>query len=295
MSVSKRQLFLNFIWAAMWFILSLIVGCGNDVLMKYLGRLVGPWQVTFFRCFFSVVTLLPFVLYQGSVAFISTSSWLHIVRGVLLFLSISLWSHGIKETSITTATIMSFTIPIFVLLLAPIVLQEKVTWPLWGATLLSFGGIFLVLQPDHNTLQASVFFLFSAVLFGLLDVINKKYIHRESILCMLFYSTLVATVLVLPLAIHAGTFPTKYELLWLFCLGIGNNLILYCLLRAFRLTSVSSLAPFRYLELLFSMGFGYFFFQEMPGRYDYWGAAIIILCTLFITYYQHKNTQNILE
>jgi len=289
MCPSKKQSSSNFLWAVMWFVLSLVVGCGNDALMKYAGSLVSPWQVTFFRCFFSVLTLLPFMYYQGSAAFVSNHLWLHVVRGGLLVLSISLWSHGIKEASITTATIMSFTVPIFVLLLAPIVLQERVTWPLWGATLVSFGGIFLVLQPGHNTLRSSVFFLLAAVLFGLLDVINKKYVYQESLLAMLFYPTLVATVLLLPPLAYVGTFPTRHALPWLLCLGIGNNLILYCLLRAFRLTAVSSLAPFRYLELLFSMGVGYLFFQDMPGRNDYWGAAIIIFCALFITYYQRRS------
>lgn len=280
----------NYTQAIGWFTLSLVVSCVNDTLMKYLGGLMNPWQVTFFRCFFSVATLLPIMLYQGKTAFFSGSLWLHMARGGLLFLSISLWGHGIREASITTATIMSFTVPIFVLLLAPVVLKERVAWPLWAATLLSFGGIFLVLQPGYNNLQSSVLFLLSAALFGLLDVINKKYIHRESILCMLFYSTLVAATLLLGPAWHVGVLPTSRELAWLLCLGIGNNLLLYCLLRAFRLTSISSLAPLRYLELLFSMGVGYFFFQETPSQHDYLGAVIIILCTLFIGFYQRRNT-----
>ncbi|MHA7878013.1 MAG: DMT family transporter [Bacteroidota bacterium] len=280
---------LNYYKAISWFVLSLIISCINDTLMKYIGSLISPWQVAFFRCFFSVITLLPFMLYQGSAAFATNTPWLHLVRGGLLFLSISLWGHGIKEASITTATIMSFTVPIFVLLLAPTMLQEQVAWPLWAATLLSFGGIFLVLQPEHNTLQSSIFFLLSAMLFGCLDVLNKKYVHRESILCLLFYATLVATILLLGPAWYVGILPARNMLPLLLCLGIGNNLLLYCILSAFRLTSIASLAPFRYLELLFSMGVGFFFFQEIPSQRDYWGAAIIILCTLFIGVYQRRN------
>ena len=142
-----------------WFTLSLMVSCLNDALMKYMGSLMSPWRVAFFRCFFSVATLLPCMLYSGRTAFFSGSPWLHIARGGLLFLSISLWGHGIQGASITTATIMSFTVPIFVLLLAPVVLKERVTWPLWVATLVSFGGIFLVLQPGHDAWESSILFL----------------------------------------------------------------------------------------------------------------------------------------
>jgi S-adenosylmethionine uptake transporter len=235
------------------------------------------------------------MLYQGRVSFQTHRSLLHVIRGVLLFVTISLWSHGVKEAPITTATIMSFTVPIFVLLLAPIFLKECVTWPMWMATLVSFGGIILVIQPTQGSFHsASILFVLAAALFGLLDIINKKYVTQEPMLCMLFYATLTATILLIFPAMRAGTIiPTGHALLWLLALGIGSNLILYFLLKAFTLTSVSSLAPFRYLELLISMGGGYLLFQELPSRNSYLGAAIIVPCTLFIVYYQHRNAKKI--
>jgi S-adenosylmethionine uptake transporter len=212
------------------------------------------------------------------------------MRGGLLFVAISLWSHGVKEAPITTAAIMSFTVPIFVLLLASIFLRERVTWPMWVATLIGFCGIVLVLQPSSwSCWGTSMLFLLAAGVFGLLDIINKKYVTQESVLCMLFYSTLVSTILLALPALYAGKMPTQQALWWLLVLGIGSNLILYFLLKASALASVSSLAPFRYLELLISMGVGYLFFQELPDSNHYLGAAIIIPCTLFIVYYQGRS------
>ncbi len=284
--------FLNYLQAIVWFVLSLMVSCGNDAIMKYVGTHISPWQVAFFRCLFGAVTLLPLMCYQGQGAFTTHRPWLHIVRGGLLFAAISLWGHGVKETPITTATIMSFTVPIFVLLLAPIFLRERVTWPTWVATLIGFGGIVLVLQPSSwSCWGPSMFFVLAAGVFGLLDIINKKYVTQEPMLCMLFYSTLVATILLALPALYAGKIPAIHTLWWLVVLGIGSNLILYLLLRAFALTGVSSLAPFRYLELLISMGVGYLFFQELPDRNSYLGAAIIIPCTLFIVYYQSRSAK----
>jgi S-adenosylmethionine uptake transporter len=286
--------FLNYLQAIAWFVLSLVVSCGNDAIMKYVGAQISPWQVAFFRCFFGTVTLLPLMWHQGQVSFVTHRPLLHIVRGGLLFAAISLWGHGVKEVPITTATIMSFTVPIFVLLLAPAFLEERVTWPIWVATLISFSGIVLVLQPSSESFfGASMFFVLAAGVFGLLDVINKKYVAQESMLCMLFYSTLVSTVLLTFPALYAGIIPTARVLWWLLVLGIGSNLILYLLLKAFALTSVSSLAPFRYLELLISMGVGYFLFQELPNRSSYLGAAVIIPCTLFVVYYQSRGVHSL--
>lgn len=273
--------------------LSLVVSCGNDTITKYLGDSLNPWEITFFRFLFGVLTLLPFMVYQGKQAFKTTRLKLHFVRGILIFIAIGLWSQGIKVAPITTATIMSFTVPMFVLLLAPILLQEHVTWPMWLATIVGFVGIVLVLQPDTSTLNsASLFFISAASLFALLDILNKKYVTQEPMLCMLFYATLVAIVFVTIPAIQYWRTPTQQEMLWLVALGGGGNLILYCLLRAFALANASALAPFRYLELLISMAIGYTFFQELPHKHSYLGAAIIIPCTLFIVYYQNKQANN---
>lgn len=274
----------------LWFMLSLVVSCGNDAIMKYMGTYMSPWQVAFFRCLFGTGSLLPLMLYHGPVSFQTPRPWLHVLRGGLLFIAISLWSHGVKAAPMTTATIMSFTVPIFVLLLAPIFLQEHVTWPMWLATLLGFGGIVLVLQPSHWSFPSALFVL-AAMLFGLLDIINKKYVTQEPMLCMLFYSTLVAMVLLALPAIYAGPMPRSHALWWLLILGISSNLILYCLLKAFALASASALAPFRYLELLISMGVGYVLFQELPTGSSYLGAAIIIPCTLLIVYSQRRSTE----
>lgn len=275
--------------AILWFLLSLLVSCGNDAIMKYLGGRLHPWEITFFRFLFGVMTLLPFMFYQGKETFQTGRLKLHLLRGLLIFIAIGLWSQGIQSAPITTATIMSFTVPIFVLILAPLILKERVTWTMWLATGIGFLGILLVLQPGNLHFHTgSWYFIIAAILFGLLDVINKKYISQESILAMLFYSTLFASLFVFLPAMQHWSNPTSQEWLWLVILGGGSNLILYCLLRAFSLANASYLAPFRYLELLISMGISYSIFKEIPSNYSYLGALIIIPCTLFIGYYQSR-------
>ena len=276
---------LNYFKAVGWFLLSLTISCSNDVLTKHIGTRLGPWQVAFFRCLFGTATLLPLLLSHGRAAFKTCRPVLHALRGGLLFMALGLWCCGVQAAPITTATIMSFTVPIFVLLLSPLLLQERVTARLWLATLVGFLGVVCILQPSSSTFPAAAgAFGLAAGLFGLLDVINKKYVTQESVLALLFYSTLVAALLLALPAMWASTVPTVCELGWLLVLGLGSNLILYCLLRAFALASVAALAPFRYLELLLAVLAGYWFFAEVPGRHFYLGAALIIPSTLFIVH-----------
>lgn len=278
---------MQYLRAVLWFSLSLVASCANDAITKYLGEYLHPWEITFFRFLGGALTILPLMLYQGKKSFKTHRPLLHLGRGIILFIATNLWSQGVKVAPITTATIMSFTIPIFVLLLAPVLLQERITWPMWLATLVGFAGIILALQPQDRSLHAaSLYFLLAAMLFGLLDIINKKYVTQEPTLCTLFYTTLVTAVLAALPAIHAWRTPTRHELLWLLALGGGSNLILYLLLRAFAIADASSLAPCRYLELLIAMGADYILFQELPHSHSYLGATLIILCTLFVGYHQ---------
>ncbi len=284
---------MNYARAIVWFVLSLIASCGNDAIMKYVGTNISPWQVAFFRCLFGTVTLLPVMLYYGKASFKTQRPLLHVVRGGLLSAAIGLWSHGIQAEPITIATIMSFTVPIFTLMLAPILLKERVTRAMWLVTWVGFAGIVLVLQPeDWSFHTSSLLFVLATILFAILDIINKKYVTQEPMLCMLFYSTLIATVVMAFPALCVGALPTtRHTLGWLLALGIGSNAILYFLLKAFALANASSLAPFRYLELLISMGVGYVFFQELPSIRSYLGAAVIAPCALFLVYHQGRKTK----
>jgi S-adenosylmethionine uptake transporter len=150
-------------------------------------------------------------------------------------------------------------------------------------------GIAFIVRPaivNYNTpLLACVL---ATVVFALLDIINKKYITHEPILSVIFFSNLFASLCIFPVAWYDWQIPTLPQLCVLGVLGIGSNLILYFLLRAFALSDISVLAPLRYIELVVSMVFGYLFFDEWPTLDTCLGAMVIIACSCFVTYYQNR-------
>ena len=124
----------------------------------------------------------------------------------------------------------------------------------------------------------------SAFLFASLDVINKKFVSVESMISMLFYSNLFATLFSAVPGLYSWTTPDTKSLLLLFVLGGGANLILYCLLKSFSYIEVSAVSPYRYLELLFSITLGYMFFKEKFDTANWLGASVIIFSTLIMSY-----------
>ncbi len=270
--------------AVSWFFVSLLISVTNDVITKFTGFQLGIGQVIFCRFFFSLLVILPVILLKGKNSIGTSNISLQILRGVLLFFGMSSWMYSITIVPIATATIVNFSIPIFVLILARIFLKENVTLSRWIVTLIGFAGIITTLRLHDCCRFDSMTLLFGAIIFASLDVINKSVVKKESMLAMLFYSALISSLLAMPQAILNWQELSIQHICLFMLLGIGANMILYCLLQAFSYADASALAPYRYLELPISLIVGYLLFNDSPDKYSILGAAMIIPATAFIVY-----------
>ena len=288
--------------AILWFLLSLLISNFNDLTMKFLGQDLPSVEIIFWRFLFGTFSLIPFMIYSGRSSWKSERPMVHAIRGFLLFVGISLWCYGLTIVPVATATVLSFSIPLFTLVLARFFLHERVGWQRLFATIMGFLGVITVLSPTALDFPLMAFVLVGAsLMFSILDVINKKFIVQEGMLSMLFYSALVTMLLSAVPSYFLWKTPTLQQLGVLLLLGIGANLILFCILKAFAAIDASALSPFRYFELVVSVIFGFLFFQELPGWSTALGAAIIIPSTLFIARYEYyrgrsqKKTETIVE
>lgn len=100
------------------FILSLISSAFNDVISKYLSSKLGTMEVMFLRFLFSTLTIFPFIIYYGLSTIKTSYVFLQCSRGLLLFFGMTSWIYGLNFVPVTTATAVSFAMPLFVLILA---------------------------------------------------------------------------------------------------------------------------------------------------------------------------------
>ncbi len=273
-----------------WFILSLVSSCLNDIISKYIGFRLHSLEISFFRFTFGALTLVPFILYHGTETLRTSNPLVHCSRGLLLFFGMTAWTYGVTIVPVTTATMVGFSMPLFVLVLAVFFLNENITWQRWFATIAGFVGIIITLRPHASDFNPEVLvFIFAAMSFAMLDIINKKFIVKESMISMLFYSAIVTALLSIVPATQYWETPTMHELALLFVLGASSNLILFFILKAFALLDATAIAPYRYLELLMSATFGYVIFGDIPSLSTWYGAVILIPSTLFIVYSENKK------
>ena len=272
-----------------WFILSLVSSSINDIISKYTGQCIHCYEVTFLRFLFGTITLIPFIMYYGIDSLKTSRPMVHILRGFILFLAIAGWTYGLGIAPVTTATVVSFTIPIFVLVLGVFFLKEHVIWQRWIVTLVAFLGLVITLDTSASNFNPEIIvFVIAAVGFAILDIINKKFVIKETMISMLFYSAIVTALFSLPFTIHHWVTPSIYDLFLLFILGANANLILFFLLKAFSYADATAVAPYRYLELILSAMIAYLVLEELPKESTIYGALVIIPSTLFIIYSEKK-------
>lgn len=273
-----------------------------DSSVKLVGNLPAM-QVTFFRLFFGTVILLPVLLYRGKDSFCIKNKYGHLLRIVIGFGAMACWIYGASRTSLPSITVISFTCPLFVLPFAYLFLGEKSGWRRVLSVVLGFFGVIIIAAYESGGSNSGqhfglfslhpgvVFLLFGTVLFALSDILNKKMVESEGLFSLLFYFYLGTALISFIPALLVWQPMGLMEVLCLLFLGACGISILYCILKAAHATEISSVAPYKYVELIFSIVTGYLLFQEIIKVSTIIGASLIIPGALFSAYYEISQSR----
>ncbi|MDR1057028.1 MAG: DMT family transporter [Coxiellaceae bacterium] len=267
-----------------------------DTSIKLVSNDIPPMQITFFRLFFGTLILLPILLSKGKNTFYIKNKRDHFIRIVIGFGAITCWVFGASQTSLPSITTISFACPLFVLPLAYIFLGEKSDWRRMLSVGAGFLGVIIIAFCENNgrsdvsgtfSLHSGVLLLLcAAILFAFSDIMNKKMISSESLISLLFYfysgTALVASIPAL-LVWHSVGYLDLFCLLFL---GTGGVSVLFCILKVAAATEISSIAPYKYLELIISIVVGYLLFNEIIKVSTIIGACLIVPSAFLIAYHE---------
>lgn len=247
---------------------------------------MNTFEITFFRCLFGFVALFPFVLRAGGRHALHTQHMkAHAWRSVLGIIAMACAYLGISKLELATYTALSFTKPLFAIVLAVFILKEDVRWRRWAATLVGFLGVLVMMRPGSHAFDWwALLALGDALSIAILITILKRLPASETPLVMLFYYGVIATALVAPPAIYFWQWPSPEQWLQLCLIGATGALSQYWWILAFKAGEASVVAPFDYLRLLFAGATGFIVFQEVPDRWMLMGSLLIIGSTVYIAH-----------
>src|SRR5690606_5523759 len=182
-----------------WFLLSLIFCNGGDILIKMIGTELSYFQVSFFRFLFSCILLVPVILIKGIKFFYTRHYMAHSLRALILVFATSFWIKAVPSVDLAIATFIGLSTPLFILPISCVWLKEKVSRDKIFVTVLGLCSLVLALEPSLSKLNPScAWLIFSVMLYGFLDVFNKIYAQKETILNLLFYSSFFGTLFSFP-------------------------------------------------------------------------------------------------
>jgi drug/metabolite transporter (DMT)-like permease len=276
---------------ACWMLLSCLGFSVMVSFVKIAARDLGTFEVTFFRCFFGLAALLPLIAWHGIGSLRTRHLGMHAWRGILGMIAMMCAYFGIAKLPLATYTALSFSKPLFAIVLAVAVLHEVVRWRRWAATIVGFFGVLVMMRPGTAAFDPNALFaLGDALSIAILITVLKRIPAYERPLAMLFYFGVIASPLALIPALPGWQWPSPENWIYLAIIGATGALSQYWWIMAFRAGEASAVAPFDYSRLIFTGAAGLLVFSEVPDHWTLMGAGLIVLSTIYLARREAKVT-----
>jgi drug/metabolite transporter (DMT)-like permease len=256
----------------------------NGALIKILlASDLHPLQITFVRLLVGVVGVLPFVWRAGAGALKTRHPGIHALRALAGGGAMVCGIAALDHLRLADFTALSFSQPLFAVILAVLLLGETVGWRRWGATLIGFLGVVIMVRPGGGAFHADAL-LAVAMAFGIAVavILVKRLPAEESQVTMLFYFSLTTVIVFAAPALAVWRAPTAAEAVGLIGFGVAGLITQAFMIAAYRAGEASVVAPFDYSKLILAGILGFALFGEVPDRWTLIGAAVIIAATLYI-------------
>ncbi|MCC2687921.1 MAG: multidrug transporter [Rhizobiaceae bacterium] len=242
---------------------------------------------------FAVHVVLVLVLLRGwsnAATFRPVSLPRQVLRGVFLFGSTLFNFLALNTLQLAETTSIAFFAPMVITALAGPLLGEWAGWRRWAAVLAGFAGVLVITRPGLGLFGIGHAYALAATFSYCFYVIMTRHMAgTETAETLIFYSALAPVVLMLPvLPYTASAPPDLFHLAVLLSLGVFGAFGHWLLIKAYRMASATSLAPYAYLQMLWMIGLGYLFFDQFPDGWTLGGAAIIVAGGLYIVHREHR-------
>ncbi|TNE33283.1 MAG: DMT family transporter [Alphaproteobacteria bacterium] len=248
-------------------------------------------QILFIRGLVTMPFLLLWVLMRGGIARLRTRKIkAHIIRALFGFAAPMCFFLSLKNLPLADATVIFFVSPFIMTAASVPLFGEKVGIHRWGAIVVGFMGVLIVMQPTSGALQMDAFFVLGAAVCYCAFMLSGRWLgSTESTFAIVFYATAGLTLL-------AGIFtPFFWQPIPLDDLGLIGVMAALSLtantlmVRSFTIAEVGVITPFEYTGLLWAVLLGFVIFSDLPALNVWIGVAVIGSSGLYMVYRENRR------
>ncbi len=258
------------------------------VLMAIAGRAIlqeiNTFELMLYRSLIGLAVVVFFIARsQRGFAQIRTGIFgQHITRNIFHFAGQNLWFYAIAMIPLSQLVALEFTSPLWVALLAPLLLGERLTWQKLLVVFLGFIGVLIVARPGVSPITwGHVAGIGAALGFAFNAIFTRKIMRRDGVLTVLFWMTAMQSLFALLLSSQGGIpWPSAQIWPWLVVVGFTGLSAHYCLTSALGLAPASIVAPMEFIRLPIIAIVGMWLYQEPIMATVFIGGAVILVANL---------------
>ena len=268
---------------ALWVLVGSLFFSLSDTVVKTLGQAYDPVQMALFRYAVGLLILTPWVVRAGGAAWQTRRIGLHLTRAAVACAGQVGVYYSVVHLHLADATAVAFSRPLFLTLLAVLMLGEAVGWRRWAATAFGFLGVLVMVRPGAAAIDVAwAVALVAAALFALALVFIRRLSTTEPVIRILLYYHIFGVVLFAGPAWWVWKTPDAAGFGLLLLIGVQTAIGMACFVKAFSVGEASVNGPIEYTRLVYAALIGYFAFAEIPSVWTLLGAVMIVAAALHV-------------
>ena len=261
----------------------------NDATMKWLTGSYPVGEIVALRALFAFLPIAFFAWRAGGWRSLRVR---HVraqnARALLFVASSFLWVSGLTYLPLADSMAATFTGPIMITALAPLLLGETVGWRRWTAVTVGFGGVLLMIQPTGEGPHLAMLLPLVSVMGGVgRDIITRRIAATESSVGTLAFTTAAACLIGLLTLPFGWVLPGARDWLLLALSGILVGAAHFLYIEALRLAEAIIVMPFKYFNMIWAIALGFAIWGDLPDRWMIGGTVLVVLSGLYI---MHRET-----
>ncbi len=268
---------------------SVIFGVLTGVLVKQLGPDINIVTMLFYRFLFSLPILFLFAIYLRGWQFLQINQRKTLFfRSILGCCGIAFWFLSVRSMPLGMATALFQSSVIFITLLSPLLLGEKVGIYRWTAVVAGLTGVVVITDPLSGNMSWYALYGIGAALTGACLSLLLRQLGKGDAPASVAawynlagFGVLTSIVTILPDQLQAISQTVLIDLVFLGVIGSALQIVMTT---AYRHSDAVVVASMRYLQMPISGVVGYFLFAEVMSATEIIGALVIIGSCLVIAW-----------
>ena len=251
----------------------------RELSLKY-----SSFEIQNFRNIFSIIVIFLILMVTKNIQLNTFQLKNNFIRNIFHFIGQSAWTWGLTVLPLAIVFSLEFTMPIWAVIIAIVVLKEKITLNKIFFLIIGLIGTLIIFMPDTKYIGFyNIIVLCSAITYAIAHNFTKKLTRTDSILSILFFMSIIQLPFSLIGSFIIGNihYNIMMEIPLIILLTITSLLAHYSLSSALKYSDASVVLPIDYIRLPLIVFIGWYYYDEIISTNVVIGSILIIFGVVF--------------